>query len=60
MNFDQIPAGKDAPEDIYVAIEIPANSSPIKYEIDKDMGGEADSNLLLLKDNSLKKIGKSD
>mgnify|MGYP000178607438 CR=1 FL=1 len=28
--------------------------------IDKDMGGEADSNLLLLKDNSLKKIGKSD
>ncbi|MGR6870903.1 inorganic diphosphatase [Pseudomonas sp. HK3] len=39
MNFDQIPAGKDAPEDIYVAIEIPANSSPIKYEIDKDMGG---------------------
>jgi len=28
--------------------------------IDKNMGGEADSNLLLLKDNSLKKIGKSD
>lgn len=39
MQFDQIPVGKDAPEDIYVAIEIPANSSPIKYEIDKDMGG---------------------
>lgn len=38
MNFDHIPAGKNPPEDIYVAIEIPANSSPVKYEIDKDMG----------------------
>ena len=28
--------------------------------IDKNMGGEADSNLLLLKDNSLRKLGKSD
>ena len=28
--------------------------------IDKNMGGEAHSNLLLLKDNSLKKLGKSD
>jgi tetratricopeptide (TPR) repeat protein len=28
--------------------------------IDKDMGGEADSNLLLLKDNSLKKLGKTE
>jgi tetratricopeptide (TPR) repeat protein len=28
--------------------------------IDKNMGGEADSNLLLLKDNSLKKLGRSD
>lgn len=38
MNFDNIPAGKDIPNDIYVAIEIPTNSSPIKYEIDKEMG----------------------
>ncbi len=38
MNFDNIPAGKELPNDIYVAIEIPANSSPVKYEIDKDMG----------------------
>ncbi|TDT40178.1 inorganic pyrophosphatase [Halospina denitrificans] len=37
MNFDQIPPGKNPPEDIFVAIEIPANSSPVKYEIDKDM-----------------------
>ena len=28
--------------------------------IDKNMGGEADSNLLLLKDNSLKKLGKTE
>ncbi|MDO7555459.1 MAG: inorganic diphosphatase, partial [Oceanospirillaceae bacterium] len=26
----------DLPNDIYVVIEIPANSSPVKYEIDKD------------------------
>ncbi|MAL97328.1 inorganic diphosphatase [Hydrocarboniclastica marina] len=38
MNFDNIPPGKNPPDDIYVAIEIPANASPIKYEIDKDMG----------------------
>ena len=36
MNFDNIPPGKEIPNDIYVAIEIPANSSPIKYEIDKE------------------------
>ena len=38
MQFDNIPAGINPPEDIYVAIEIPANSSPVKYELDKDMG----------------------
>ena len=37
MSFDKIPAGKDLPNDVYVAIEIPANHVPIKYEIDKDM-----------------------
>lgn len=37
MSYTQIPAGKDVPNDIYVAIEIPANASPIKYEIDKDL-----------------------
>ena len=39
MDFDLVPVGNDAPNDVFVAIEIPANSSPIKYEIDKDMGG---------------------
>ena len=38
MHFDKIPAGKNVPDDIYVTIEIPANSSPVKYELDKDMG----------------------
>lgn len=36
MGFANIPAGKDAPNDINVVIEIPANASPIKYEIDKE------------------------
>lgn len=36
MSYKDIPAGKNPPEDINVIIEIPANSSPIKYEIDKD------------------------
>jgi inorganic pyrophosphatase len=35
MDISKIPPGKDAPEDIYVVIEIPANSSPVKYEVDK-------------------------
>jgi inorganic pyrophosphatase len=36
MDFDKVPPGKNPPDDIYVVIEIPANSAPIKYEIDKD------------------------
>ena len=36
MSFNQIPAGKDLPNDIYVVIEIPANHAPIKYEIEKE------------------------
>lgn len=35
MNLNQIPTGNNIPEDIYVIIEISANSNPIKYEIDK-------------------------
>ncbi|URJ28083.1 inorganic diphosphatase [Candidatus Blochmannia vicinus (nom. nud.)] len=38
MYFNQVPAGRNIPEDIYVIIEIPANSDPIKYEIDKKTG----------------------
>ena len=36
MSYSKVPAGKDLPNDIYVAIEIPANHAPIKYEIDHD------------------------
>ncbi len=36
MDFDKVPPGKNPPDDIYVVIEIPANSAPIKYEVDKE------------------------
>ncbi|RVU32137.1 MULTISPECIES: inorganic diphosphatase [Neptunomonas] len=36
MSFAKVPAGKDLPNDIYVIIEIPAESSPVKYEIEKE------------------------
>ncbi|HBF08320.1 MAG TPA: inorganic diphosphatase [Gammaproteobacteria bacterium] len=36
MSYADIPAGKNVPEDLNVIIEIPANSAPIKYEVDKD------------------------
>jgi len=36
MSYNDIPAGKDLPNDINVIIEIPANYDPIKYEVDKD------------------------
>lgn len=36
MGFSTLSPGKELPHDIYVAIEIPANHAPIKYEIDKD------------------------
>jgi inorganic pyrophosphatase len=38
MGLEQVPAGKQVPDDINVIIEIPSNSSPIKYEVDKDSG----------------------
>ncbi|MGP1928248.1 MAG: inorganic diphosphatase [Arsenophonus sp. NC-WZS1-MAG3] len=38
MSLNNIPAGKELPEDFYVIIEIPANADPIKYEVDKNSG----------------------
>lgn len=38
MGLENLPAGKQLPDDINVVIEIPSNSSPIKYEIDKESG----------------------
>ena len=36
MSFNDIPAGKDIPNDISVAIESPSHSTPSKYEIEKE------------------------
>lgn len=38
MSLSNVPAGKNLPDEINVVIEIPANASPIKYEVDKDTG----------------------
>lgn len=38
MNLENLPAGKQIPDDINVVIEIPSNNSPIKYEVDKESG----------------------
>ncbi|WP_341502004.1 inorganic diphosphatase [Gallaecimonas sp. GXIMD4217] len=38
MSLNDVPAGKNIPDEINVIIEIPANASPIKYEVDKDSG----------------------
>ena len=38
MSLNDVPAGKNLPEEINVIIEIPANADPIKYEVDKDSG----------------------
>lgn len=36
MNYEKLSAGERAPEEFNVVIEIPMNSSPIKYEFDKE------------------------
>lgn len=38
MSLNNVPAGENLPDEVYVIIEIPAYSSPIKYEVDKDTG----------------------
>ncbi|MGB4101313.1 MAG: inorganic diphosphatase [Alphaproteobacteria bacterium] len=38
MNLDRVSSGRDVPEDVNVIIEIPMNSDPIKYELDKETG----------------------
>jgi len=37
MSYSNIPPGKEVPDDIYVVVEIPANSDPIKYEVDPEL-----------------------
>ncbi len=38
MSFQSVPAGKNVPDDVNVVIEIPMNSEPVKYEVDKETG----------------------
>jgi inorganic pyrophosphatase len=38
MSFDRVPPGKDLPQDFNVIIELPAQSDPVKYEADKELG----------------------
>ena len=38
MSFNHVPPGKDLPQDFNVIIEISAQSDPVKYEADKDLG----------------------
>ena len=38
MNLDKLSVGKNPPEEINVAIEIPAGAAPVKYELDKASG----------------------
>src|ERR1700685_1061996 len=38
MRVDQIPVGKNAPNDVNVIIEVPIGGEPIKYEMDKASG----------------------
>lgn len=38
MSLNNVPAGRDVPNDFNVIIEIPMNADPIKYEVDKDTG----------------------
>jgi inorganic pyrophosphatase len=38
VNLDRVTTGNDVPDEINVVIEIPMNSDPIKYELDKRTG----------------------
>lgn len=38
MSLNNVPAGSNIPEEFNVIIEIPQNSDPVKYEVDKDTG----------------------
>lgn len=38
MGFESLQAGERVPDEFNVVIEIPSNSSPVKYEVDKSTG----------------------
>jgi len=38
MSFQKLSSGRNIPNEINVVIEIPGNSDPVKYEVDKETG----------------------
>lgn len=38
MSLKSVGPGENAPDEINVVVEIPANTGPVKYEVDKDTG----------------------
>ena len=38
MSLNDVPAGRDLPNDFNAIIEIPMNADPVKYEVDKASG----------------------
>jgi inorganic pyrophosphatase len=38
MGLDLVPTGRDVPNELNVVIEIPKDSEPVKYEVDKETG----------------------
>lgn len=38
MNLDRVDSGRDVPHEFNVIIEIPMNSDPVKYEVNKETG----------------------
>lgn len=38
MSLNDVPSGKNLPDEINVIIEIPAHADPVKYEVDKESG----------------------
>src|ERR1041385_5870318 len=38
MSFELVKTGRDVPNDVNVIIEIPLDSEPVKYEVDKKSG----------------------
>ena len=38
MSLRKLDAGPNVPDEINVIVEIPANSDPVKYEVNKESG----------------------
>ena len=38
MSLNNVPPGNNLPESFNVVVEIPMDSDPIKYEVDKESG----------------------